>query len=176
MVRFLRKNLGLLGLLITAFLFLTNATPVFALTTADVTVNATPNYVSISVSPTVYAFGAVNTATAYNTTTNYFTVTNGSNIVTNTTIKVTGDWTSAGVGWTASDTGAGGVNTAGLFAYSPDTTKWDCIVKKSAAFNNLVASKAATTNYDFGLGLNTPTSFTDGQINTNVVRLTMAAS
>ncbi len=177
MLKFLRKNLGVLGLLVAAMLFFSAATPVLASTTADVVINATPSFISIAIGvPNTYAFGVVVASSVTNTTTTYFTATNTSSVSTTTTIKVIGDWTSGGVGWTASDTGAAGADTAGLWAYSPDTSTWAVIVKKSAAFNNLVTAKAANTNFTFGLGLLAPSSFTDGQLNSNTVRLTMAAS
>ncbi len=176
MLKFLRKNIGVLGLLVAAMLFFSGATPVLASTTADVVINATGSFVSISVAPTVYDFGIGAVSAVANTTTVYFTATNTSSVATTTTIKVTGDWTGSGTPWTASDTGAEGANTAGLWAYSPDTSTWEVVIKKSAAFNNLVTAKAADTNFTFGIGLRYPTSFTDGQLNQNTVRLTMAAS
>ena len=48
-------------------------------------------------------------------------------------------------------------------------------VVKYASPNFIYVSCPATTNYDFGLKLIVPTSFSDGAVKSNVVRITAVA-
>lgn len=146
--------------------------------TDDIAVSATPAGLSISVSPDTWVVNSpdpVAASTNYSTALTYFTITNGSTVVTDIEIKVTGaTWTSAGSGWTHSDTATAGVNTVGLLS-NIEGGEWgtlDVIVKAAAAFNMLEEDLAASTNLKFGLGMLTPTSFTDLNANSNTVRLT----
>jgi hypothetical protein len=158
---------------LTAFvLILIPIGTVGAATTADVTVNATPQYVSISVAPATYAFGSVATSTNYSTSTGYFTITNGSSVQTDQTIAVVNATWLGGVAWTHSDTGTAGADTVALYA-SKNTGAFDIIVK-NAAPNYIAENQAASTNYQYELRMCTPTSFSDGVIKSNVVRVTAA--
>jgi len=163
------------AILALLFLLAGPATGVLALTTADVTVNASGAYVALTCSPDTYAFGIVATSSTTSTATGYFTVTNSSTVTTNTTIKVVGDWTSGGTGWTASDDGNAGNNTAALKA-SKNTGAFDVIVKKTAPFINIATSQGALTDFQWELRLLAPTEFSDGQLNSNTVRLTMTST
>ncbi len=148
--------------------------PAFALTTADVTVTATPTFIAIAVDNSTYDFGIVAASAVTNTSTSYFTIDNTSSVQTDQTIAVTGNWT-GGVGWTHSDTATAGADTAGLKANKAGT--WgagDVIVKKTAP-NYIAENQAATTDYSFGIQLLAPTSFSDGAEKTNTVRVTAAA-
>lgn len=152
----------------------------FALTTADVTVYATPSYISISVLPITYDFGGVAPSTADNTTTSAFTVTNGSTIVTDQTISVnTADNWTGGIGWIHSDTATIGADQVGLLANKAGV--WgtgDIIVKRIAEVPLGLISDNQTTGgtYDFGLSLLAPTSFGDGVQKEVTVRITAAAA
>lgn len=175
-----RKGLlGLLGLILTCVLLVTpiiQSVPAFALTTADVDINATPEYVAISVNNTTYSFGTVAASSVNNTTTAYFYIDNTSTVQTDQTIKVTAASWSGGVTWTHSDTATPGADTAGLKANKGGT--WgvgDVIVKAAAAFNNIAENQGATTDYGFGLQLLAPTSFGDGVLKEITVRVTAAA-
>ena len=149
---------------------------VFAATTADVAVNATPAYVSITCNKTAegYGFGTVAVSTNYTTATGYFGITNSSSVITNQTIAVTGATWTGGVTWTHSDTGIPASDTVALFA-SKGTGVFDVIVK-NAAPNNIATNQAATTDYAFELRLSAPTVFTDGVLKTNTVRITATAA
>jgi len=171
-MRSMKYLLGLL--LVLGLIFSMSGNALASTTTADVTINATPSYISISNSPSTYAFGALAESATANTTTSYFTVTNGSSVTTNTTIQVTGSTWTGGTAWTHSDTATPGADTVGLKA-SKNTGAYDVIVKASAAFEVLAPNQAATTNFQWELKIYAPTSFSDGVIKSNTVRLTMAA-
>ena len=146
--------------------------PVLAATTADVSVNATPAYVGIAVSPASYGFGVVAAGATPSTTTAYFTIDNTSSVVTNQTISVTTSTWSGGATWTHSDTATVGIDTAGLKSNKGGT--WgtgDVIVKYSSPLK-IVSDQAATTDYSFGLELIAPTEFTDGVLKEITVRIT----
>ncbi len=132
---------------------------------------------SITVSPTTYDFGTVTESSTTNTTTTYFTIDNTSTMQTDQTISVTtANWTSAGVPWVHSDNATAGVDTAGLKANKAGT--WgtgDIIIKYNATWNDIATNQAANTDYQFGLSLIAPSSFTDGVQKTIIVRVTAAS-
>ena len=167
----------LVGLIALAMLLMPSAA--FALTTADVTVYATPSYISISVLPTTKDFGGVAPSDNATTITTFFTITNASTVVTDQTIGVTtaDNWT-GGIGWIHSETAVPGVDTVGLYANKGGT--WgagDIIVKRTNDTPNLLAdNQTAITNYGFGLNLLAPTSFSDGVQKQVTVRITAAAA
>ena len=80
-----------------------------AATSQEVTVTATPSYISISNLPNSFDFGVITASTTPNTTTGWFTVTNDSTV--NITVSIGCDgWTS----WTygASDEDQGQLNAS----------------------------------------------------------------
>lgn len=166
----------LLGMLVAILLVFIPVVSVGAQSTADVTVNATPAYISITVAPTAYSFGVVTESAVTNTTTDYFTVTNtGTTVTTNNTISVNASsWQSAGTGWTHSDTATAGANTVGLEANKGGSWGSGDVVVQYTTPQILAQDQAASTNWDFGLQLRAPTSFTDGQTNTILVTVTAA--
>ena len=166
-------NIKFLGILVALLLVLVPVSLVGAATTADVTVSATPQFVSVSVSPTSYGFGSVATSANYSTSTGYFTITNGSSVQTDQTIAVVNSTWVGGIAWTHSDTGTPDADTAALYS-SKNTGAWNIIVK-NASPNYIAENQAATTNYQFELRLCTPTSFSDGVLKSNVVRVTAVA-
>jgi len=130
---------------------------------------------AITVSPTTYNFGVVTESSTPSTTTSYFTITNTSTMITNNTVSVTTTAWSGGVTWTHSDTATPGANTAGLKANKNGTWGTGDVVVKYTSPNVLAASQPANTNWNFGLKLWTPTSFTDGVQKQIVVRVTAAS-
>jgi hypothetical protein len=148
------------------------AAPAMALTTADVTVTATPSYISISVLPTTNDFGVVAASSTPSTTTTYFTIDNNSSVVTDQTIAVTTTTWSGGVTWTHSDTCTPGADTAGLMANKGGTWGTGDIIVKNASPNPIAENQPATTDYSFGLKLYAPTSFSDGVQKQIIVRVT----
>ncbi len=152
--------------------FVAFASPVLAATTADVSVNATPAYVSITNTPDNYGFGTVAVSTNYSTSTTYFTITNGSTINIDIAISTNASW-AGGNTWTHSDTGTPGAETAALYSTN-GTAAWNIIVK-NATPNDLFSS-TADASPDWGLRLMSPTSFDDGVLKTNTVTLTATPS
>lgn len=177
MFRILR-NKGFWALLLTVALLAMLAVPTLpalALTTADVTVNATPSFIAITCNYTAlgYGFGVVAVSTNYSSDLGQFGITNLSTVQTDQTISVTGtNWT-GGIEWIHSDTATPGVDTVALFS-SKDGGAFDVIVK-NAAPNYIYENCGITTNYSFELRLSTPTAFSDGTLKTNTLRITAAA-
>lgn len=161
-----------LGVILALFVMLIAPVTVFAATTQDVAVNATPAYVSISNSPDNYSFGVVKVSTNYSTGICYFNVTNGSTVATDVSISCDATW-AGGVTWAHDDTGTPGSDTAALYASDGDGT-FNVIVKNGTP-NDIVNNKAASTNWDWELRLMAPTVFTDGVLKTTTVTLTATA-
>ena len=72
--------------LVIGVLLLCPATSAIAATSQDVTVTATPSFISISNSPGSYDFGLITESGTPNTGTGYFTVTNTSTVATDINI------------------------------------------------------------------------------------------
>lgn len=129
----------------------------------------TPAGADISNVPTSKDYGVVSTSSTYTTGLDHFSVTNNSGADVTITIKAI-DWT-GGVGWTLSDTATPDADTAGLKA-GLDGGDYTIIVKKTAAYNTLVAALSDNTTQKWGLKLYTPTSHSDGAQKTTTVTLT----
>jgi hypothetical protein len=165
---------SLLGVLLAVVLVLGISVPAFAATTQDVTVTALPTFLSISNAPSSYAFGAVAASGTPATTQGYFTITNGSSVNTDIAIASTSaNWT-GGVGWVHSDTATAAADTAGLKC-SNNTNIFGTFVR-AAAPEKIESNIPATKNPAWELKLYAPTSFADGALKTQVVRLTVTAS
>ena len=162
----------LVSLALALMLVLSFSMPVFAQSTTDVTVTATPSYLSITVSPTTYDFGVIATSATPSTTTTYFTITNSSSVATDNTIAVTTATWSGGVTWTHSDTATAGADTAGMKANKGGTWGTGDVIVKYASPEILAASQTANTDWSFGLQLLAPTSFSDGVQKSIIVRVT----
>jgi hypothetical protein len=151
------------------------ATPALA-ATADITVTATPSYVSISCNKSSYDFGVVAAGANVTTDEGWAGITNDSSVVTDHTISVTtGTW-SGGVGWTHSDTAIKGEDQAGMLANKGGTWGTGDVIVKNASPNILADNQAANTGYSFGLTLLAPSSFTDGAVKSITVRVTAVAA
>jgi len=173
MKRFIKRLVALVPIVVVLVLLVVLASPVSALTTADVAVNATPSYVTITNAPDNYGFGTVLVSTNTSTAVGYFTITNGSSVAIDIAISCNATW-AGGNGWTHSDTGTPASTTAALYS-TPNTVAWNIIVK-NATPNNLVAGLAASTNQAWGLRLMSPTVYDDGVLKTNTVTLTATAT
>ena len=143
-----------------------------ALQTADVTVNATPAFVSISCNASFYDFGVVAASSTTNTSDDYFGITNASTVQSDQTIGVTTTTWSGGLGWVHSDAGTAGDNTTAM--YSSNGTAWSIIVK-NAAPNFIYENLTASQSYNFGLSLQAPTVLYDGAEKSITVRVSAAA-
>ena len=165
-------NKRLIGFLVALLLVLVPTGMVSAATTADITVNATPQYISISVNQSTYDFSTIAESSVTNTTAGYFGITNGSTVQTDQTIGVTTtNWT-GGVGWVHSDTCTVGTATAGMKAQRVGQS-W--VIVKNASPNYIYEDCAASTDYSFALSLHAPSTFTDGVEKSIVVRVSAAA-
>jgi hypothetical protein len=148
---------------------------VMAATTADVTVTATPTYIAITNTPNMYDFAAVAASSITNTAggTSCFTANNTGTVESNITVVAVltaGNWT-GGTQWVHSETGAGGVDTAGLSAGTDSGAIHDITVNTTVQllYGNLIAAN----HTHWGLQLRAPTSFSDGTQKTMIVRLTI---
>lgn len=166
----MRKTL--LAMLLALALVVVPAAGVFAATTADVTVTATPAFISISVDIGTHDFGTVSESATPSTTTSYFTITNSSSVLTDNTVGVTADTWTGGVTWAHSDTCTPAANTAGLKANQGGTWDTGDVIVKYTSPNILADDQPITTNWSFGLKLYAPTSFTDSVEKEITVRIT----
>lgn len=168
----------LITLAIILVLLLSWVIPATAATTADVTVTATGAFVSYTSNATTYAFGVINASSTTNTSGVYIAFANTSSVSTNISVRMlAATWTSAGAGWTHSDTAAG-VNTAAMKANSGNTTAWSAsvFIKFNTAYNEIAQSVGAGSTVCSGLSLLAPTSFTDGVSNNNTIRFSFYAA
>ena len=165
----------ILSIILALMVLLVPAVPAFAATTADVTVTATPAYVAIADNQTSYDFGVVAVSTTPSTSTDWCGITNTSTVQTDITISVTGATWSGGVTWTHSDTCTPGADTAGLKTNRGGTWGVSDIIIKNAAPEYIYENCPALTDFDYGIKLWTPTSYTDGVEKENTVRVSAAA-
>ena len=166
----------LLSTLLALLFVLVPTTAILAATDADVTVTYTVEYLDITDNVTTIDFGTVSTSTTADTTTSHVGITNSSSVQTDATIGVTGSTWTGGTAHTHSDTATPGADTVGLKANRGGT--WgagDVIVKYNATWNYIYEDCPATTDFDYGLKLWTPTSTSDGVEKTNTVRVTIVA-
>jgi len=159
----------LVSLVMALVLAITPATVVLGATTADVTVTATPSFISISNNQTSFDFGTVSTSTNYTTSANWSHITNNSTAPTDIEISVTtSNWT-GGDEWYHSDAGYAGNLTAALKAGNLGTNN---VVVKYATPNDLVSGLPAGQDWEWNLEFDAPTSFSDSDEKSIVVRLT----
>lgn len=162
-----------IGVFLALALILLPMASVGADTTANVTVNATPAFVSITVNLTGYSFGVVSASTNYSTGQGQFEITNASTVQTDQTIAMTSDTWSGGVTWAHNDAGTPGEDEVAMYA-SQDTGVFNIIIKYSSP-NYIAENQAATTDYTFEIRMMAPTSFTDGVLKENTVQVSAAA-
>lgn len=171
----MKKIRWLWAFILVAALFFGYAAPVSAATDADVTVTATPEYIAISDNVSAYDFGVVSASSTSNTSTSYVGITNGSSVQTDITISVTGATWTGGVAWTHSDTATPGADTVGLLSNRGGSWGTGDVIVKNASPNYIYENCAALTDFDYGIGLHAPTSFSDGVEKSNTLRVTAAA-
>jgi spore coat protein U-like protein len=88
------KMRSILGILLAVVLFAGISVPAFAATTQDVTVTATPTFISIANAPATMAFGAVAAGGSAVSGQAHFTITNTSSVPIDITIAAqTANWT-----------------------------------------------------------------------------------
>ena len=167
-----RTTLGWLAFLLAFAMVIIPASGVWAATTADVSVTATPKYIAIADNATTIAIGAVDENTTTNTTAVTVEIDNTSSVQTDQTISVTTTTWAGGVTWAHSATATAGVDTVGLKA---GKANWETpVVVENGTPNYIAENQAANTDYTYGLSLITGT-FTDGVQKSITVRVTAAA-
>lgn len=149
-----------------------------AATSQDVSVNATPAFMSISNAPSSYDFGVISENSSENTTNGYFTITNSSTVNIDLNIQCNG-WSSTGSAWTYNDPAS---DTANLDASSGDggvggstgAGAWDISILNGS--NTLICDNVTTaTNPTWEIQLDTPTEFTHGDEQTTTVTIAAIA-
>ena len=175
----MRKGRRLIvSLALALVLVLSFSMPVFAATTQDVTVTATPTYVSISNTPTTEALGmlaASSTTWAIGTAPAdplvdagcTFTVTNNGNVAEN--IAITATDFGGGVGWTLAS--AVGVDTVVMKAGKSGDAHAAMVVVATTGGANFISSLAAAATKKWEFNLSTGT-FTDGVEKSSTITLT----
>jgi hypothetical protein len=164
-------------LAIVIVLLLGTAVPAMAATSQNVTVTATPSFISITNSPGTFDFGVISESSTPNTTTGYFGVTNDSTVAIDVNIGCDG-W-SGTTPWTygAAGTDTGQLNasaTNGGVGGSTGAGNYDVTVPDGSTAL-LCDALAATTDFDWELELEAPASFTHGDQQTTVVTITAVA-
>lgn len=165
----------LISLILVLLLVLLPVQAVFADTTADVTVTATPEYIAITDNASTIDFGVVAASSTPYTDTSQVGITNTSTVQTDQTIAVTAETWSGGVTWAHSESAEAGADTAGLEANRGGSWESGDIIVKYASPNYIYENCAALTDYDYGLQLIAPTSFGDGVEKEITVRVSAAA-
>ena len=150
-------------------LVLSLGVPILAATSDEVTVTATPSYVSISNLPVSFDFATVAESGTPNTTTGWFTVTNDSTV--NITVSIGCDGWSGTTAWTY---GVAGADTGQLKASDNDGV-YDVTVPNGSTAE-LHTTVTSGTNVQWELQLNCPTSFSHGAEQTTTVTVSAAAS
>ncbi len=159
----------LLSLVLAVMLALSLGIPVLALTSDDVTVTATPSYISIDNNPAIFDFAMVDESGTPNTTTGWFTITNDSTV--NITISIGCNGWSGTTPWTY---GIAGADTGQLKASDNDGL-YDVTVP-SGSTAALHTTGTPGTNVLWELQLDAPTSFSHGYEQTTTVTVSAAAS
>ncbi len=155
---------------------LITAMPAVAATTANITITATPSFISISSNDTDWNFGVVATSSTTNTTTTQFDIDNTSTVIIDVTISVNQTtWTGGAVAWNHAEDAVPGADLAGLNAQKGGTWGAAAIAVPNAGAL-LANDQAATTDFAFGLSLKAPTSFSNGDQKTIKVVCTAAAA
>jgi hypothetical protein len=153
---------ALVGLIVVLVMLVPLLMPVMAqaLTTAVVTLNATPSFVSISVNNTSWNFGNVSAGVDKATGTGYFGVTDTSSVQTTNTIQCTTVWEATNPALTKWTYGAPAADTAQLKASDGDGA-FDVTVPSGSA-PTLHITPTGNSNWVFELQLDAPSSITHG--------------
>jgi hypothetical protein len=174
-----------ISILLAVALLLIPVSVALAATTQDVTVTATPSYVSISNDPDSFDFGTVVENTDEQTSNGHFDIDNSSTVAIDITIQCTSAWapTSGSNSWTY---GSPASNTAQLKASSADGNGtppngsagaglFDITILTGSA-TLLINDCPTTTDPSWELQLDAPTAFTHGDEQECTITLSAAPS
>ena len=145
-----------------------------AATTAVVTINATPSYISISVNNTSWNFGSVAAGVDEATGTGYFGVTDSSSVTTANTVQMTTTWEATTPGQSIWAYGAAGADTARLLASDGDAA-FD-VTLATGAPAALHTTGAPGQDWVFEIQLDAPASISYGDAQGGKFTLSAAAS
>ncbi len=162
--------------LVAALAMVFSPMAVFALTTATVTIDVTPAFVSIATTNDTKDFGIVAaglTNSTINSTVDWFDVTNSGTVNATVTIKCD-EWThqTGSSDWTYGSPGA----DTGQMVFSVGTGLYDTVIPASPATESLFAALVPSTPDYFEVGIDMPTSFTHGDKQRSVITLTATAA
>lgn len=149
--------LVMVALVVPALLF---AVPAMALTSVQVTLNATPSFVSIAINNTSWNFGNVSAGVDKATGTGYFGVTDTSSVQTTNTIQCTTVWAASTPGGSVWTYGAPAADTAQLKA--SDGGGAFGVTVPSGSAPTLHTTPTGNSNWVFELQLDAPSSITHG--------------
>ena len=142
-------------------------------TTQDVTINATPAWVSISNTPNTFDFGTVYAGVDKDTTLTGFNVTNAGSITCNITIKCN-NWThtSGSNDWTYGEAAS---DTARLMFGVEGGSFGTAVPDAGSSAVSLKTDLTVGTSQKWGLEIDAPTDFTHGDPQQTTVTLTATA-
>jgi len=161
----MRKTL--LAILLAVALIVIPVGNALAASTADVTVTATPGWVSITNTPDAYDFLVVLADTDKDTGEDYFFIDNSSTIIMDINIKCDG-WSSTGTAWFY---GAPAADTGRLNASDGDAA-YDVVMLAINTDYLLSDAVGVGTDVDWELQLDAPVSFTHVDVQTSLVTVT----
>ena len=153
----------LIAILMALALVLIPVGSALAATSAEVTVTATPGFVSITNLPNSFDFGVVTGGSTPNTTTGWFTITNASTVAMDVNIKCTA-WTSWTYGAPAED--------QGQLKASDGDGAYDVTIVAINTDYLLMSAVGVGVDPTWELQLDAPTSFTNVDVQTTTVTIT----
>jgi len=173
MRRFRKLLWGMAPLAAIVTLLISNGGVALADTTATVTINATPTFISIALNNTSYDFSTVAADEDEETPDGYFGVTNNSTVTTNTTIVSNGwqdtDGEAPDSPWTWDTPG----EDQGQMKASDGDGAFDVTIDDSTPAE-LTSGTSAETDWVFEVQIDAPTSFTHGEPQGTTLTLTCA--
>lgn len=187
---------AILSIVLALMLLVVFAVPTFALTSQDVTVTATPSYISIANAPSTWTVNEETGNSLILTSTEYwsnplgdtstpsdpvvdgecrFTITNSSTIITDLTVNFI--HFTDGDAMQNSGTGDGGVGTFGAYSYCTGMTySTGKVIADNAGSGVMKDALAATTNIKWGVSCDTQTDvWTSGDAMTSTITITATA-
>lgn len=136
----------------------------------NVTINATPAWVSISNTPGTFDFGTVKAGVDEDTTLTGFNVTNGGSVACNITLQCDG-WTNL-TGTNVWTYGAAAENTSQLKA-GLEGGSFDKTIPNGSTVQ-LTANLTAAASQEWGIEIDAPSAFTHGDVQQTTVTMTAA--
>jgi len=171
----IKRLIVVLAVVLTLVLGMT--VPALAATTADVTVTATPSYVSIAANFTgTFDFGFISASATGNTSNSLIGITNSSSVQIDCTIGTNSTiWCANGLAWTVNANGTASDGGAGLYAYSNATLPGAGVIVNNTGTNQVASDLGAGKPFTYGLQLKAPSVYADGTQKSVKITVTAAA-